>query len=839
MKKLARNLLVTLFTFTALIVLTAFALLSSDPVIQPSKGLAPADVRAAKNKVKAIREQLISRHSRVELQLSQQDIDAIMAVASYSIPNAQFGGSVTPYGMAVAGSVRIPLGFKSYLNVSCMLLPDFDASGLQDCKIGSIPLPSGLIQSTAVMGFGWVFGDEAKRTLDQIISGAQFKSGQLMLVADKPTDFREQIKGGIQGLANTAKTIHRQDQIELATIDVYLTTLRTMSNKPSSLAPYVQEVMKTALARTAAGADPAEENTAALWALAIKFGSYRFASLAGYDGKPNVGKRRSAALQGRQDLALHFLYSAILEQLGRAELAFSIGEIKELLDANQGGSGYSFADLAADKAGLKFSEWIAENDKQARRAQDMLAFSSFEETFFPLVHDLPEGFREKEFKAIFGQVGSAKYKALAQKIDVRIDALALYSDGDQVNQRRGYAMPVEAISSGQWLVVDTHTHTKFSDGSHTVAEVANKAASFGCDAIAIADHSDRNLKKVASRAYVDAIRDADLNHPQMSVITALEWNVPPFMGREHATVLFPQSADLLAQISTFRNRYDSYKKRTEEMLSAKPALTFLEDIDVYGTQPVVFYNHPSRKTFYLTEIVHDMESWMAASKLVIGMSGSPGHQKKKGKNNGSYTFKHRTVAGWDPAVARIGGKWDELLQKGFNVWGARANSDFHSTKMDYWPCQFSTTHLYARSNRHNDVIQGLQAGRFWAQHGRFIESLEFSASTTNGQTLQMGETGLSKKRTEAIINVDVQLAAADWQGLVPQLSELELVVVLPHSVRSYPLEFETSPIGSIRVRYPLTITAESTVVRIRGVSKQPDRRDYWFYSNPIRIQGAG
>ncbi|GGA78889.1 hypothetical protein GCM10011369_21060 [Neiella marina] len=815
-----------------------FALLSSEPVVAPTKSLSPRDVQAAKNKVKAIRQQLIARRSQVELKLSQQDIDAIMAVASYSIPNMQFAGSVTPYGMAVAGSASVPIAGSRYLNVSCMLLPDFDASGLQDCRIGSIPLPSGLIQAVAVTGFGWVFGDDAKRTLDQLISGAQFQNGQLALVADKPVDFREQIKGGIQGLANTAKSIHRQDEIDIATIDVYLTTLRTMDNSPESLAPYVVEVMRTAMARTSAGADPATENTAALWALAIKFGTYRFASLAGYEGKPKVGKRRAASLQGRKDLALHFLYSAILEQLGRAQLAFSIGEIKELLDANQGGSGYSFADLAADKAGLKFSEWIGDDD-HAKAAQDLLAFEGSEKAFFPLVHDLPEGLREQEFKRIFGSVGSDKYRALASKIDQRIEQLPLYSGNDSAVRSRSYQTPIDAIDNGQWFVVDTHIHTKFSDGSHTVAEVADKAASFGCDAIAIADHGDRNLKKVASKSYVDAIRNADYAHPNMSILTGLEWNIAPFMGREHATVLFPQSDDLLGQISTFRNRYDSYKKRSEDMLSAEPGLKYLADINVYGTQPVVFYNHPSRKSFYLSEVGHDMATWMAASDLVVGMSGAPGHQKKKGKNNGSYSMQHRTVGGWDPAVAKVGGQWDQLLQRGLNVWGARANSDFHNTQMDYWPCQFSTTHVYARSNRHNDVIQALHAGQFWGQHGRFVEALDFSVTTSNGQSIVMGDVGSHARGEEVSVNIAIQLAQQDWQGLQASLSKLELIAVMSNSVKAYPLPSQATPSGRVELRHQLPIYADSTVVRLRGVSKQAGRRDYWFYSNPIRIQSRG
>src|SRR6185312_5279909 len=71
---------------------------------------------------------------------------------------------------------------------------------------------------------------------------------------------------------------------------------------------------------------------------------------------------------------------------------------------------------------------------------------------------------------------------------------------------------VEWTGKGVWIKADTHTHTKFSDGSHTVEEVAAKAEQFGCDVLAITDHSDRNLK-AATHEYHEAVRVARRQHP--------------------------------------------------------------------------------------------------------------------------------------------------------------------------------------------------------------------------------------------------------------------------------------------------------------------------------------
>src|SRR5262249_40587622 len=53
-------------------------------------------------------------------------------------------------------------------------------------------------------------------------------------------------------------------------------------------------------------------------------------------------------MHGRHDLAQHFWVSAALTALWGAKQAEAAGVLKEWLDSAEGGSGFSFADLAAD-----------------------------------------------------------------------------------------------------------------------------------------------------------------------------------------------------------------------------------------------------------------------------------------------------------------------------------------------------------------------------------------------------------------------------------------------------------------------------------------------------------
>jgi hypothetical protein len=89
------------------------------------------------------------------------------------------------------------------------------------------------------------------------------------------------------------------------------------------------------------------------------------------------------------------------------------------------GSGYSFVDLAADKAGVKFADYLADPDT-AKAAQSRLAIASDEALFFPVIKDLPEGLKTDAFRQTFKTVDSPEYQAMIAEIKGRIAGLGLY-----------------------------------------------------------------------------------------------------------------------------------------------------------------------------------------------------------------------------------------------------------------------------------------------------------------------------------------------------------------------------------------------------------------------------
>jgi hypothetical protein len=127
-------------------------------------------------------------------------------------------------------------------------------------------------------------------------------------------------------------------------------------------------------------------------------------------------------MRGRLDLTRHFFVSAELVALGGSDFARGAGLAKELSDS-QGGSGFSFCDLAADEAGVRFAEAVL----GGQLSLDDLARRFTVEDFLPSVADLREGMQADEFARDFGGTGDARYNAMVAQIRTRVGALPGYA----------------------------------------------------------------------------------------------------------------------------------------------------------------------------------------------------------------------------------------------------------------------------------------------------------------------------------------------------------------------------------------------------------------------------
>ncbi|MGC3961634.1 MAG: hypothetical protein QM813_28035 [Verrucomicrobiota bacterium] len=172
--------------------------------------------------------------------------------------------------------------------------------------------------------------------------------------------------------------------------------------------------------------DAVTQNRAAIVALGITIGHERLARYAGLARdselvRQAVAVRSGTTLSGREDWARHYCLSAALAVVENPFLSDAGGLMKEQLDALAHGSGFSFGDLAADRAGVRFAEAATASPAQAVALQTRLQGGFLVADFFPAAGDLPENLTVAEFRQAFDGVGSPRYRAMINEIEARLD----------------------------------------------------------------------------------------------------------------------------------------------------------------------------------------------------------------------------------------------------------------------------------------------------------------------------------------------------------------------------------------------------------------------------------
>jgi hypothetical protein len=311
--------------------------------------------------------------------------------------------------------------FGEYLNISFRLGNDNpnELPTLTKFKAGKLLLPSKL----------------ASFVIDTIIQNTSLKNYVILATGPIKTISISPEKLSISYYSNMNTMIQARNFLTNGTenpdLNIYQNKLAEIiaqhnPNQRLSLAGLLKPLFELALQRSTL--DKAiEENKLAIIAVnnyinrkeTKKFFSFPASKLTAQTRYPTF-------LYKRIDLAQHFIASAAIAASVNGQVAKVVGEEKELSDAQEGGSGFSFVDLAADKAGTKFGEIATASPESARKIQQAMANITDYSDFMPDPTDLPEHMNDAEFKERYESVDSLVYQALSNQIDARIAAIPLY-----------------------------------------------------------------------------------------------------------------------------------------------------------------------------------------------------------------------------------------------------------------------------------------------------------------------------------------------------------------------------------------------------------------------------
>jgi hypothetical protein len=130
----------------------------------------------------------------------------------------------------------------------------------------------------------------------------------------------------------------------------------------------------------------------------------------------------SPTVRGRRDLCQHFAVSAALAELLDPAASEAAGLLKERLDM-AGVSGFSFADLAANLAGIAFAREVRRDPLAVARASVVFEV----EEFVPAVAGLAEGLSKERFEADYGSESDPRFRKALDEVRKRVRELPVYN----------------------------------------------------------------------------------------------------------------------------------------------------------------------------------------------------------------------------------------------------------------------------------------------------------------------------------------------------------------------------------------------------------------------------
>ncbi len=427
-----------LFLFVLLLAILAPVYLfsqvfESQPLVIQTTTPDAEDARKTKALIKRTL-RLLETRQQATLTASEADLNAVIAFLDRGISRLSGQFRVTDQGLDGIFTVKLPevLPLEQYINLFLTLLPSENGLVVADLQLGGLkfpgPLALELLQSLADLFLGEQFGSRTLGAIEQV----GFTANQMSLSFTSGAELvslKDQLRIRLQEFRNDYDEIGDQDKIAFYYQQLIEMRQLNLGEGQFSLTRYMAPLFQLA-ERKSQQNSPTDENQAALYALAIYLGSEKLQQFTGklYDSAQPQSKtnRTNVVLAGRRDLRQHFLVSAALKLLADAELGFVVGEFKELLDSNQGGSGFSFIDLAADRAGLAFADRATRSPESAREFQRIMVKAQSEASYFSDFSDLEEGLNERRFIEKYQDIDSQEYRQIVRLIDERLNKLPLY-----------------------------------------------------------------------------------------------------------------------------------------------------------------------------------------------------------------------------------------------------------------------------------------------------------------------------------------------------------------------------------------------------------------------------
>jgi hypothetical protein len=393
-------------------VLGLVLLVSEGRCLVPGSAAPDAEQRAwARQWIKAHDPRRRPDGTRVTLAISEQEASLLANYLVSRLGPGQAEVRIASGRAEVLASIGLPWNPSgAWLNLRLGLVAAHGMPQVETARIGGLPFPAGLAKALAERAMA---GFSRARVLESL----ELTPGRAVLAYTW--------RRGVLDVVGT-NLLAPEDQGRLL---LYQADAMAMApGRPILESVPLAELLTRLLAKASersAGGDPVAENRAALAAAAAYANRRLIRDIDAGDTNARRPPMHPVVLRGRRDLAQHFTISAAVAAQGSSLFSDAAGLVKELTDAD-GGSGFSFADLAADRAGVRFAELATGDRAGAERVQQAAVAGLAEGAFMIDINGLPEAISKVRLERVYGGTQGEGYRALAERIEGRIARLPLY-----------------------------------------------------------------------------------------------------------------------------------------------------------------------------------------------------------------------------------------------------------------------------------------------------------------------------------------------------------------------------------------------------------------------------
>lgn len=395
----------------------ALALALQDrPAVAREPEVSVADVARAMRLLRQIDPRLSDAPGLREVALSRREVELLLDQISRRTAAAATRVTLQSGQARIRASVRAPAPFgAAWLNIDLTLRQTPGWPEVERLRLGALPLPGWVVERWLPVWIERHGGAAEWRLARDIVQGLGFDDERLTLRYFW-------LPGTGARLLEALMPPADQERLRVYVEQLGRLPLRSAAGGPIPLVQVLAPAFALAAQRSADGGDAAQESRSAILALAFVPFPSQLVKVVPAARHWRLPPRWRLSLQRREDFALHFLVSAALAVEGGGPLSQAIGVFKEVLDAGDG-SGFSFNDIAADRAGTRFAlRAMAEPLAMQRR----VGAGIIDAELLPDVSDLPEYLRAAEFVRRYGGLGAPAYQRQLDDIDARLSALALY-----------------------------------------------------------------------------------------------------------------------------------------------------------------------------------------------------------------------------------------------------------------------------------------------------------------------------------------------------------------------------------------------------------------------------